>query len=323
MAITTLPEASSKPANSRVAPRYVVMTAAYNEEEFLARTIEAVAAQTVLPAKWVIASDGSTDGTDEIVKRYAAKHSFIQLLRVERSHLRGVISKVNALSLAYKELSRLEHEFVGNLDADVSPPENYFEDLMGRFRADPTLGIAGGMICEQRDGEFRGRPTNRVTSVAHAAQLVRRECFEAIGGYKPLKYGGEDWCAEISARMQGWKVQSFPDIQVKHYRITGGADHVLRHCFRQGKMDFSVGSLPAFELVKCARRLRERPLLIGGVARFAGFCCCYLAREPRLVSPEFVTFLRSEQKQRLKSQTRPAQAMSLPAAGDRRPPSAV
>jgi hypothetical protein len=161
------------------------------------------------------------------------------------------------------------------------------------------LGISGGMIYEKRGGEFKSRLSNSVTSVAHAAQLVRRECYRAIGGYRALKYGGEDWCAEVSARMRGWRVEATPNLKVLHHRPTGAVDRPLRHCFREGKMDFSVGSHPLFEVFKCARRIPERPAVIGALLRFIGFWSGYTTNEPRLVSPEFVSFLRHEQKRRL------------------------
>jgi poly-beta-1,6-N-acetyl-D-glucosamine synthase len=298
--IETLVDIPTGAESSTHLRRYVLVTAAYNEESFLARTIDSVVLQTVLPAKWVIVSDGSTDRTDEIVRQFSARHQYIRLLRVERSHLRGVVSKVNALNRGLEELRGVEHDFVGNLDADVFLPPSYFEVLMARFRSNPTLGISGGLIWEERGGGFRGRVSNRITSVAHAAQLVRRECYQEIGGYRPLKYGGEDWCAEVSARMKGWRVEAIPDLQVMHYRPTGAADRMLLHCFRQGKMDFSVGSHPVFEMLKCVRRVGQRPIAICALARFAGFCWSSASREPRLVSPEFVRFLRIEQKNRLK-----------------------
>src|SRR5437762_3277213 len=116
-------------------PRYVLITAAYNEESFISRTIASVLGQTVLPAKWIIVSDGSTDRTDEIVGEFAARHSFIQLRRVERSMVRGVVSKVNALNHGFEELRGIEHDFIGNLDADVVLPSTYFEVLIMRFRS--------------------------------------------------------------------------------------------------------------------------------------------------------------------------------------------
>ena len=50
---------------------YVLITPAHNEEEFIEKTIQSVIAQTVLPKKWIIVNDGSTDRTEEIVHKYA------------------------------------------------------------------------------------------------------------------------------------------------------------------------------------------------------------------------------------------------------------
>ena len=46
-------------------PSFVVITPARNEAQFIGLTLQSVVAQTVQPARWVIVSDGSTDGTDK------------------------------------------------------------------------------------------------------------------------------------------------------------------------------------------------------------------------------------------------------------------
>jgi biofilm PGA synthesis N-glycosyltransferase PgaC len=281
--------------------RYVLLTAAYNEEQFIGQTIESLLLQTVLPARWVIVSDGSSDRTDEIVRGYCSRYPFIRLLRIESDRARGVIRKVNALNLAYANMQDLEYECVANLDADVSCDPRYFETLLKWLALEPTLGITGGLVYEERGGVFKGRLSNSVRSVAHAAQIVRKECYEQIGGYAPLEFGGEEWHAEVSARMRGWTVKALPELKVLHNRPTGGADSVMRHRFREGKMDHSVGSYPGFELLKCVRRVPERPFGIGALVRLAGFCWSHVRNEPRLVSLEFMNFLRTEQKNRLKA----------------------
>lgn len=62
--------------------KYVVITPARNEARFIELTLKSVTNQTVLPRKWVIVSDGSTDGTDDIVKKYMVLHPWIELLRM-------------------------------------------------------------------------------------------------------------------------------------------------------------------------------------------------------------------------------------------------
>ncbi len=278
---------------------YVLMTAAYNEEGNIGKTIESVLSQTLLPAVWVIVSDGSVDRTDEIVLKYANAHRFIRFLRVSRAPGRSFGSKVRALHAGSELLRGVPYDFIGNLDADVSVAPSYFEDLISRLAGRPQLGLAGGFVVEESLGEFRDRRHNRVYSVAHAGQVVRRECYEAIDGYAVLEFGGEDWHAQTSAKMKGWEVEAFPDLKIFHHRHTGEADNLLRHKFRQGRMDYSFGSDPLFEMLKCAGFITAKPFLIGGLARLAGFIWSWICQDQRPVSDEFVSYLRREQRQKL------------------------
>ena len=296
---------------------YVLMTAAYNEEAHIERTITSVLSQSVLPERWVIASDGSSDGTDSIVQKYAQRHDFIRFLRVTRDPGHSFRSKVLALHQAIPLLAGAAYGFIGNLDGDVSVEPSYFEDLLASFAGDTELGIASGFVCEESDGQFRSRTSNRTESVPHAAQLVRRECYDAIGGYAALKYGGEDWYAQTSARMKGWRAESFPQLPIRHHRHTGEGSNLLRHRFRLGRLDYSFGSHPVFEIVKCLIRLPERPILIGGLARLLGFAYSYIAGEARPVPDEFVAFLRREQKDRMWSAFRHALPVQSPGSRPR------
>src|SRR5580704_14406612 len=231
---------------------YVLMTAAHNEEADIENTIKSVLAQTILPARWLIVSDNSTDRTDEIVQRYADQHDFIRFLSRKRPPGRNFASKVLALRSGEHLLKDASCDFIGNMDADLSVSPTYFEDLMRQFDLNPRLGLAGGFVYEKADGEFQSRVVNSVQSVAHAAQLVRRECYEAFGGYAVLKYGGEDWHAQTSVRRMGWDAESIPALKIFHYRPTGGGTSQLQSGFRLGKLDYSFGTYPIFEVFKCA-----------------------------------------------------------------------
>lgn len=286
---------------------YVLMTAAHNEEAFIEGSIQSVLAQTVRPKRWVIASDNSSDRTDEIVEKYARQHDFIRFLRITRAPGHSFGAKVQALHRGYKLLEDVDYDFIGNLDADISLESWYFEQLIDRFRQFPRLGLVGGFVYEDADEdedagrEFRSRSVNDVRNVAHAAQLVRRECYDAIGGYAILKYGGEDWCAQIKARMMGWEVESVAELKIFHHRHTGGSSHWFKNAFRLGKLDYSFGSDPIFEVMKCLRRVRENPYFLVALARLAGFVWPSICREPREVPDDFVSFLRREQRERLSS----------------------
>ena len=283
---------------------YVLLTAAYNEEHYIEETLASVLSQTLPPRRWVIVSDGSTDGTDALVERYAKDHKFIRFLRVSRPPGRNFRFKALALRAGSELLEDIPYSYIGNIDADVSVGPRYFEDLIHYFEQDPILGLAAGFVYEQWRGEFRIRNIDRVYSVCHAAQLVRRECYAAIGGYAALRYGGEDWHAQTSAKMQGWHVRAVPTLKIMHHRHTGAAEGVLRDRFRLGRLAYSLGSHPLFEAIKSLRLIPNKPLLIGALVRFMGFVSPYFQAESRVVSDQFVAFLRNEQRERICSSLR-------------------
>jgi poly-beta-1,6-N-acetyl-D-glucosamine synthase len=278
---------------------YVLMTAAYNEDAYIEKTLQSVVSQTVRPRRWVIVSDNSVDRTDEIVRAYAEKYDFIRFFRATKTTGHDFRSKIVALHKGLHLLEGVAYAFVGNIDADLSLEPNYFEELLSRFDKDPQLGLTGGFVYEDHGAGFRSCWFNSANDVGHAAQLMRRECYKQIGGYAILKYGGEDWLAQTSARMHGWKVQSVPELKIFHYRHVGSGSHSFRNAYRQGKMDYSLGSDPLFETIKCFRRFREKPFLLSSFIRLCGFACHGLSGEPRAVSDEAAAFLRQEQRLRI------------------------
>jgi hypothetical protein len=278
---------------------YALLTAAYNEEPYIEETIRSVVEQVLRPRIWVVVSDGSTDRTDDIVRNYAARHSFIRLLRREKDGSREFASKVFALRAGFRTLQREPVGFLGHLDADISLPSSYFNELLAKFAADPDLGIAGGWYCEKgRNGRWHSRPGNSTRSIPGGIQMFRRECYEDIGEILPIEYGGEDWYAEIKARMGGWRVRSFPELQVHHLRTTGSRGRVLRYSYRKGFMDFALGSHPLFEVAKLARMCATPLNVLNALARMLGFLHAHISGK-RMVPPAFIDYLQREQLGRL------------------------
>jgi biofilm PGA synthesis N-glycosyltransferase PgaC len=281
--------------------KYALMTAARNEESYIQKTLESVIAQTIRPQVWVIVDDRSTDRTNEIVRQYASEHDFIHLLTNEaQAGGRSFASKAKSLEWAYEHLQSLDFEYIGNLDADIALEPTYYETILQKMEADPKLGIAGGIRYDYKNGKFELKNCAR-NSVGGPIQMFRRACYEDIGGYQALAYGGIDAVAEVSARMRGWEVHSFPEIRVFHYRPTGTANgSKLSAMYRAGIRDYTIGYHPAFALVRIAKQIRAKPHIIGALAMLAGYMGAMIRREKRLVSPELVEFLHEEQLSRLR-----------------------
>lgn len=278
---------------------YALVTPARNEERCIGQTIDAVVAQTKRPVRWVIVSDGSVDKTDEIVAGYARTHSFIELLRPEEKRQKDFGSKAKAFKAGYEKLNGLAYDFVGNLDADVTFEPGYFETLLNRFQSNSRLGIGGGIILERFEEEFVSQRISR-DSVAGAVQLFRRECFEATGGYIPMKGGGIDAAIEIVAKSHGWTVETFSELPVLHHRrVTTGQGSILNTRFNQGVNNYRLGYHPLFQIVSAAYRSLDQPYVIGGAMILAGFLWSALRGDEQPLSRAVIAHLRSEQMARL------------------------
>jgi glycosyltransferase involved in cell wall biosynthesis len=283
---------------------YVLVTPARNEAAYLEGTIQSVVSQTVRPRRWVIVSDGSTDGTDDIVKRYMAEHDWIELLRMPERRDRQFAAKAHAFNAGYGRLKGVQYRVVGNLDADITFEADYFAFLLSKFEANPRLGVAGTPFVEdsdRRDGHTYAHRFAQLEHVSGACQMFRKECFDEVGGYVPIKGGAIDWIAVTTARMKGWQTRTFVEKTCLHHRKLGtGTDSTLMVFFRYGQKAYYVGGHPVWELLRGFFQMRRRPVLLGGLWFQAGYIWAAVIRTKRPVSPELMRFHRREQMVRLR-----------------------
>jgi biofilm PGA synthesis N-glycosyltransferase PgaC len=293
---TSEPETSGRPPGLGV---YVLVTPARNEAAFIELTLESMVAQTIPPLKWVIVSDGSTDGTDDIVARYAAEHPWIELLRMPERPERHFAGKVHAFNAGYERVKGLPYQVIGCMDADISFDREYFAFLLDKLASNPELGLVGTPFKDDSMYDYR---FVSIEHVSGACQLFRRECFEAIGGYVPMKSGGIDHVAVITARMKGWKTRTFTEKICHHHRKIGTAQHGrLKSKFRDGALDYALGGHPLWEVFRTGYQMTKRPYVIGGLSLFTGYLSAALRRTARPVSSDLVAFRRREQMCRLRT----------------------
>lgn len=281
-------------------PTYILITAARNEEAFIDKTIQSVIHQTLLPKAWVIVSDGSTDGTDEIIQGRARGQGWIHFLRQPEHEDRQFAAKARCFAAGRAALASVPYDVIGNLDADLSFGPGVMEFLMSRFALDPRLGVAGvpfvdpSMIYDYRHAN--------IEHVSGACQLFRRECFEAIGGYKPIMGGGIDWLAVTTARMMGWKTRTFVEHNVIHHRAMGtGKGKKLGALYHHGRKDYYLGNHPLWEVLRTFYQFKHKPFVMGGLMIFLGYVSALVRRIERPVPPEVVEFCRREQIRRLRA----------------------
>lgn len=282
--------------------KYVLITAARNEAALIEQTLQSVVNQTVLPERWVIVDDGSTDQTAAIVSRYAPQFPWIHLVSKPPTTNRSFASKAHAVNAVLATLPAAGIDVVGNLDADVSFAPDYIEFLLRKFEADPGLGIAGTPFTQAGNYDSSRDSFEGENYVAGPFQLFRYRCFHDIGGYLPNPAGGVDWIAVMTARMRGWSVRSFPDKRFHHHRSMGTAGRgEVAALFTYGLKDYYLGGSPLWQLFRVAYRMVNRPYLVGGLALAAGYGWAALRRMPRPVSRELMAFHRADQMRKLRA----------------------
>ncbi len=284
---------------------YALITPARNEARYIEATIKGVVGQSRRPARWVIVSDGSTDGTDEIVRAYAARHHWIELVRTSERRERHFAAKVEAFNTGYARLAGLDCDVIGNLDADVSIDDpDYFDFLIGQFETNTRLGIVGSAYLEG-DAVYPYRYAS-LEDVFGACQLFRRRCFEAIGGYPALRAGGIDVVVVLKAQAEGWQTRTFTEKVCVHHRPVGSAHCVntCRRLFQTGMKDYSLGSHPAIVVLRSFNQMAAAPFVGGGLLVIAGYLWAFLSRLERAIPCELVKLRQGDQLRRLRATVR-------------------
>ena len=279
--------------------RYAAITPARNEAGNLRRLGACVAAQTVLPAQWVIVDDGSTDGTGQVARGLARAHEWVRVIPAPPSGPRlaalseGRVSgrDIVAFNAGVAELS-VEPDVVVKLDADVSFETDHFEQLLRRFAEDSRLGLASGTCYEATGDAWQPIFVTR-GHVRGAVRAYRWRCFQAV---LPLDERlGWDGVDEVKARMAGWRTTSFADLSFRHHRKVGARDGALQEWLAQGDVAHYLGYRPSYLLLKVAFRSLREPRAVG---MLLGYLRALTGRRPRHADAAVRAEIRRQQQLR-------------------------
>ncbi|RME29147.1 MAG: glycosyltransferase family 2 protein [Deltaproteobacteria bacterium] len=279
------------------AVRLVVVTPARNESEHLPHTIASMRAQRLVPLRWVIVDDGSTDGTGERARELGGDIPWMEVVtRHDRGERRPGGGVVEAFYAGYERVAHLDWTHLVKLDADLEFGPDYFAVIVGRMLADRDLGIAGGMIENLVDGR-RVLEQHPRFHVRGATKVYTRACWEAIGGLHAVK--GWDTLDELQAARRGFRTVSFDDVRLVQRRFTGDGTGQWINWNKNGEAAYVCGYHPAYLVAKAVRRAFVRPWLVASVGLLVGYARAALRRRPRVDDAELRAFVREQQWRRL------------------------
>ena len=277
--------------------RYAVVTPARNEAENLPRLAAALAAQTLPPAIWVIADDGSTDDTATVMEAMHAAHPWAQVVqragagteggladgRREGRDLLGFRAGLDALTDAVDVFIKM--------DADIDFEPDYCERLVQRFADDPTLAIASGTCYELEAGKWVRR-TKSDSTVWGASRAYRWDCLGDVRALEPLM--GWDGIDEVRVQLRGMHTETFVDLGFRHHRPEGGRESTsVHHWTRLGRACWYMGYRPSYLAMRALYRTRRSP---AALFMLWGYAAAAVARTPRCHDRGVIDAMRERQR---------------------------
>jgi glycosyltransferase involved in cell wall biosynthesis len=278
--------------------RYLLVSPCRDEAEFMRRTLDSVAAQTIPPALWVVVDDGSSDDTPKILEEYARKLPFLRVVRRTDRGKRSVgPGVIEAFYHGLETVNLDEFDYLCKLDMDLDLPRRYFELLILRMEREPRLGSCSGKPWFIRRGTGALVPETCSDEITVGmSKFYRVGCFREIGGFvRQVMWDGID-CHR--ARMLGWIAEAVNDEELRflHLRPMGSSQKgILKGRVRTGFGQYFMGTSPLYFFASAAFRLSKHPVLVGTAAMLWGYFSSIIRRVPRYQDPQFRRFLRRYQ----------------------------
>ena len=231
--------------------RIYIIIPAYNEEQFLSKTLDSLINQTLPPTKILVVDDNSTDGTSEIITQYAQNHKIVDFIKNESKGKHEPGSKViNAFNRGLSEIDS-NYDAICKFDADLIFPKNYLQTITEHFSKNPRCGMAGGFCFIQKGEQLIRENLTNEDHLRGALKAYRKECFESIGGLRESM--GWDTVDELLAKYHGWEVITDTTLKVIHLKATGASyTHTSKlkqgEAFRRMRYGFWLSVLGAAKL---------------------------------------------------------------------------
>jgi len=270
--------------------KILIIIPVYNEELYIKNCINSFINQSHKPDQILIVNDNSTDNTENILKKYSKKFSFIKYVNKKSINKPSPGKKIiQAFNYGLKH-SINDYDLIGKFDGDIILPDNYLYTIMNDFMQNKKLGLCSGVIANKKNNSWKVENRYNNDHARGAIKLYSRKCFNKIGGLNETM--GWDTLDEMKILYNKFEIKIYNKIIVKQMRNTAS-----RYKKNQYKKQGRVMYLLRYNLIL---------LLIGSIKlaitskSIISFCHCiigyinsWINKEKYIVNSEIGKFIRN------------------------------
>lgn len=232
---------------------------------------------------WLIVDDGSTDSTPQIIQNLERDFEWIKSIRLSPHprdlfyHYSFVCKNGFDYAIDFAVKNNICYEYIGLVDADTVLDERYFEQLVGEFINDDSLGIASGVIYDMNEGQIEKNTEGHLPR--GTGRLWTKKCFFETEGY--IVEAAAHSISNVKAILRGYSIKKINSIIAVQQRPTRSAEGLWKTYMKDGWLAYYLNKHPLLVLLNVVRFTTRKPFYLG-LPYFFGYFKSVFARCPKI-----------------------------------------
>jgi len=231
-------------------PDFSLIATVFNESANLSRFLESYANQTLHAAEFVIVDGGSSDGTPDLIRQFAAAHPALHIRLIidptcSRKFTAGPIARGRNVAI---EAAR--YDLIAATDAGCLLHEAWFAEISAPFSR-PDVDVVAGWyeanIVNRFSAAFAEAAMPRLARVnpdtfmpSSRSIAFRKECWRKVGGYPTATLTGEDTKFNLMLKEAGCRF-IFAPRAIVYWDCPRSYEEMFTKQYRYGKGDGTLG----------------------------------------------------------------------------------